>query len=346
MTENNVSYPGPSYKTNWGRELARAHGLYNPILTSTNRSPADRKSISENVSEYLSKKLFQGEVAERLDIDKAETGVLTIRICDRTVMKQDGKARVLLENIQLSVHDGELVLILGGSGVGKTTFLDAVMGNERANAVIEYRGYNLYENFGNIKHFMGYVPQKDPLRNEDTVYMTLHNAAELKLPVEFVRNKQELEERVDSVLRIVGLTDEKDNLVSKLSGGQRKRLSIASEYISDPYLFFLDEPDSGLDGNQARVLMENLRAIADENKIVMVISHVPDRKRELFDKVVVLAKDETTNTGKLAFFGKVDEALDFFSAKTLEEIVEKIENKDGGENASYYIHKFESERTT
>ena len=174
--------------------------------------------------------------------------------------------------------------------------------------------------------------------------MTLYNAAELKLPTSFVSDQEALEERVEKVLDIVNLTDERDNLVSKLSGGQRKRLSIASEYISDPYLFFLDEPDSGLDGNQARILMKNLRAIADEKKIVMVISHVPDRMRELFDKVIVLAKDETTNAGTLAFFGKVDDALEFFSVTTLEEIVEKLENNEGEENANYYIHRFEQER--
>jgi len=344
MEEKNTPYPGPSYKTEWGRRLAEAHDLYHPILMVSSRSPADRGSMTENVGSYLSKTLFQGEVTERFDVNKDESGVLAIQINDRTVTARDGNDRILLENVRIKVHDGELVLILGGSGVGKTTFLNAVMGNERANATIEYRGYNIYEQFERVKHFIGHVPQTDPLRNEDSVYMTLHNAAELKLPTSFVSDQKALEDRVEKVLDIVNLTDERDNLVSKLSGGQRKRLSIASEYISDPYLFFLDEPDSGLDGNQARILMKNLRTIADEKKIVMVISHVPDRMRELFDKVIVLAKDETTNAGTLAFFGKVDEALEFFSVTTLEEIVEKLENNEGEENAGYYIHRFEQER--
>ena len=247
----NTPYPGPSYKTEWGRRLAEAYDLYHPVLTVISKSPADRGSMPENVGSYLSKTLFQGEITERIDVNKDESGILTIQINDRTVTTQDGNERILLENVRMKVHDGELVLILGGSGVGKTTFLNAVMGNERANAVIAYRGYNIYEQFGRVKHFIGHVPQTDPLRNEDSVYMTLHNAAELKLPTSFVSDQEALEERVEKVLNIVNLTDERDNLVSKLSGGQRKRLSIASEYISDPYLFFLDEPDSGLDGNQA-----------------------------------------------------------------------------------------------
>ena len=238
MEGKNTPYPGPSYKTDWGRQLAESHDLYHPILTVISKSPADRGSMPENVGSYLSKTLFQGEVTERLDVNKDESGILTIRINDRTVTVQDGNDRILLENIRMKVQDGELVLILGGSGVGKTTFLNAIMGNERANAVIEYRGYNIIEQFGRIKHFIGHVPQTDPLRNEDSVYMTLYNAAELKLPTSFVSDQEALEERVEKVLDIVNLTDERDNLVSKLSGGQRKRLSIASEYISDPYLFF------------------------------------------------------------------------------------------------------------
>ena len=343
MEEKNKAYPGPSYKTDWGRRLAESHDLYHPILTMITQSPGDRGSLPENVGSYLSKRLFHGEVTESFDINKNEAGILTIDINDRTVTTQDGNDRVLLENVRMKVHDGELVLILGGSGVGKTTFLNAVMGNERANAAIEYRGYDIYDNFERVKHFIGHVPQSDPLRNEDSVYMTLHNAAELKLPTSFVRDQKALEERVEKVLKIVNLSDEKDNLGSKLSGGQRKRLSIASEYISDPYLFFLDEPDSGLDGNQARILMKNLRAIADEDKIVMVISHVPDRMSELFDKVIVLAKDENTNAGTLAYFGGVKEALEFFSVKTLEEIVEKLENNDGEESAGDYIRRFREE---
>ena len=178
MEEKNTPYPGPSYKTEWGRRLAEAHDLYHPILMVSSRSPADRGSMTENVGSYLSKTLFQGEVTERFDVNKDESGVLAIQINDRTVTARDGNDRILLENVRIKVHDGELVLILGGSGVGKTTFLNAVMGNERANATIEYRGYNIYEQFERVKHFIGHVPQTDPLRNEDSVYMTLHNAAE------------------------------------------------------------------------------------------------------------------------------------------------------------------------
>lgn len=155
--------------------------------------------------------------------------------------------------------------------------------------------------------------------------MTLKNAAEMKLPRDFVRDSQLLENRIDSVLRGVRLSKKREALVSELSGGEKKRLSIATEYIAQPVVFVLDEPDSGVDGSSARAIMASLREIADENKIVFVISHTPDRTPELFDKIVVLAKSDKDSCGKLASFGTVSDTLDFFDTPALELVVEKIE---------------------
>ena len=132
-------------------------------------------------------------------------------------------------------------------------------------------------------------------------------------------------------MKIFGLLPMQGHLVEKLSGGQRKRLSIAMEYISNPSLFILDEPDSGLDGVMARELFEHLRQIADQGKIVIVITHTPDRVIDLFDDVIVLAKD-AKRTGRLAFFGPVEEARRFFAKERMEEIVKTINSRqEGGE---------------
>ena len=150
--------------------------------------------------------------------------------------------------------------------------------------------------------------------------------------------------RVDETLHVLGLEREKNSYVGKLSGGQRKRLSIAVEYVGAPALFFLDEPDSGLDGTMARALMENLRQIADSGKIVMVISHSPDRAFELFDQIIVLAKGSQDNCGHLVFTGSPKAACSFFEVDCLEKIVRRINRRDeGGEGlADYYIEKFEA----
>ena len=142
-------------------------------------------------------------------------------------------------------------------------------------------------------------------------------------------------------MRIFGLTPVRGNLVEKLSGGQKKRLSIALEFISNPSLFILDEPDSGLDGVMARELMEQLRLIADQGKIVIVITHTPDRVIDLFDDVIVLAKD-SNRTGRLAFFGSIEEARNFFGKQTMEQIVMTINRQEeGGEGrADEFIAKY------
>ncbi len=269
----------------------------------------------------------------------ASGGDLVIDIQRRTVRSLFSR-KVLLQDIRLTVHPGEMVLILGGSGAGKTTFINAVMGYEKAEGSINVGDVDLYREYASMRSEIGFVPQKDLLRDDDSVFDTLNNAAELKMPKGTDKKQRLL--RIDAVMEQLGLQREKDSLVRKLSGGQKKRLSIATEFISDPSLFFLDEPDSGLDGVMARSLMENLRVIADDGKIVMVITHQPDRVADLFDKVIVLAKSAQTNSGRLAFYGSIREAMNFFDTESLEGIVRKINRPDeGGEGMSdYFIEKY------
>ncbi len=266
---------------------------------------------------------------------------LIIQIEERSVV-QRFKKMTLLQDINISVSNGEMVLILGGSGAGKTTFINAVMGYEKAAGRIVYNNTDIYEEYEQMKYEIGFVPQQDLLRGGDTVLDTLSNAAEMKLPRSISEEKREA--RIRDVLEQFGLSREKESLVSKLSGGQKKRLSIAIEYIADPSLFFLDEPDSGIDDIMGRGIMENLRSIADLGKIIMVITHSPERAADLFDKVIVLAKSSKDNCGHLAFFGSVDEAFAFFEVSSFRDIVKRINRPDeNGEGLSdYYIEKYAS----
>ncbi|MBR2188357.1 MAG: ATP-binding cassette domain-containing protein [Eubacterium sp.] len=263
---------------------------------------------------------------------------LSVWIEERNVWNR-AKKKTLLRDIRLEIPAGSMVLILGGSGAGKTTFMNAVMGYERAEGEIRYAGTDIYREYERMKYEIGYVPQQDLLRMNDTVYDTLYNAANMRLPV---MQKEEYAEHVEETLHLLGLERLRDSLVGKLSGGQRKRLSIAVEYIGNPSLFFLDEPDSGLDGTMARQLMENLREIADQGRIVLVISHSPDRAFELFDKVIVLAKS-SKEEGRLVFYGSPEEACGFFEVSELEGIMTRINYpEEGGEGlADMYIRRFE-----
>lgn len=263
---------------------------------------------------------------------------LTVNLTERTKTASFQKV-YLLRDIHLYIKPGRMVLLLGGSGAGKTTFVNAINGYEKAKAEVMLNGSNVYKDYDKMKYEVGFVPQLDLMRGNDTVLRTLMDASALRLPVEF--KPSERRKRVDEVMGIFGLVPVKDSLVEKLSGGQRKRLSIAMEFISNPSLFILDEPDSGLDGVMARELMAQLRGIADQGKIVIVITHTPDRVIDLFDDVIVLAKDENL-TGRLAFFGEIDEARAFFGKEDMEEIVKSINRpEEGGEGrADEFIKKY------
>ena len=271
------------------------------------------------------------------DLDSASDS-LTININKRTATEFFMR-KVLLKDVHMNIPKGHMVLLLGGSGAGKTTFVNAVTGYEKADAKIILGDQDVYEDYEDMMYDIGFVPQQDLVRGDDTVMLTLSDAATLRLPssVNFFKRIK----RVNEVLEQFGLSAVKNNLVEKLSGGQRKRLSIAMEFISDPTLFILDEPDSGLDGVVARGLFEKLRDIADEGKIVIVITHTPDRVIDLFDDVIVLAKD-SKRTGRLAWYGPIQEAYKFFGKNSMEEILLSINQKEeGGEGrAEEFIEKY------
>ncbi len=283
---------------------------------------------------------LQSEAANFFSNSRAEVldQGLTVNLEERTVTEMFQK-KYLLRDIHLYIQPGHMVLLLGGSGAGKTTFLNAVNGYEKAKAEVMLNGRNMYKEYKEMQYDVGFVPQGDLMRGSDSVFRTLMDAATLRLPSNFTRAEREA--RVEEAMKVLGLTAAKNTLVSKLSGGQRKRLSIAMEFISNPTLFILDEPDSGLDGVIARELFEQLRMIADQGKIIIVITHTPDRVIDQFDDVIVLAKD-TSRTGRLAFFGPVDEARAFFGKDSMEEIVKSINTpEEGGEGrADEFIMKY------
>ncbi len=266
---------------------------------------------------------------------------LTLNLKERKVM-EFFRIKTLLRDIHFSIPAGHMVLLLGGSGAGKTTLLNAITGYEKADAEVVINGNDLYKNYDSMKYKLGFVPQQDLMRMTDTVSSTVWDAAGIRLP----RTMSLLERirRSDEVLKKFGLYSVRFNQVGKLSGGQRKRLSIAMEFISDPTLFILDEPDSGLDGVVARNLFKSLREIADEGKIVIVITHTPDRVMELFDDVIVLAKD-AGRTGRLAYYGPIRQALTFFGKESMEDILLSVNQKDeGGEGrADEFVERYGKE---
>lgn len=254
----------------------------------------------------------------RSDILSPEKGVCITadRLC-RDVLGR-GERKRILDNVSLSVMPGELVAVIGSSGSGKSTLINCLNGFEPATSgTVCINGENLIDNYSSFKAKIGYVPQSDIIHDNLKVQNMLRFAAKLRLPE--ATTDFEIEAKIISVLRTVGLSEHRNKLVKKLSGGQRKRASIAVELISDPAVFFLDEPTSGLDPEAETSLMKQLRKLSHERgKTVICITHTL-QNITLFDKIVFLAPG-----GRLCFFGSYPQALDFFGVEHLTDAYELI----------------------
>ena len=268
------------------------------------------------------------EISGAENVHKAEltNEGLSVDLREKTV-KDFTKKRYLLKDIALNIPNNSMVLLLGGSGAGKTTLINALIGYEKADATVLLNGADVYKDYKDVKYKIGYVPQKNLIRGKDTVKTTVNDAARMRMPKSV--SKDERKEKIAEVMDLLGLTAGQEGLVEKKSGGQLRRISIGMELINNPDLLVLDEPDSGLDGAIAREIFRKLRQIADEGRIVMVISHTPDRVIDLFDKVIVLARD-SGRVGRLAFYGSPNEAREFFAKDTMEGIVMSINSPDEG----------------
>ncbi|WP_082282539.1 ATP-binding cassette domain-containing protein [Mycobacterium colombiense] len=222
----------------------------------------------------------------------------------------------LLQTMSLSVESGELVAIAGGSGAGKTTLLEVLAGLQPPSA-------------GEVRHdgvvprirasagaTVGYVPQDDIIHPEMPLRRTLRYAALLRLPAS--TSAAEAERIVDETLQSLDLSDRADVPVRALSGGQRKRASIAVELLTRPRLFFLDEPTSGLDPSTAAEVMRLLRRLSQRGVTVVLTTHEP-AAIEQCDRVVFLARD-----GHLAFTGSPGAARRYFGVENLTEVYERL----------------------
>ena len=230
---------------------------------------------------------------------------------------RQGKRRIL-DNVNLSVLPREFVAIVGGSGAGKTTLLNALVGIRPGDGQVKLNGHDFYEEYEHFRAQLGYVPQNDILHTSLTVEKALDYAARLRLPASI--SLEERKRRIAAVLETVSMNTDaiRKTRISNLSGGQRKRVSIAAELLADPKLIYLDEATSGLDPGLEKKMMHTLRRMADEGRTVLLITHATDNIVQA-DHVAFISQ------GRLVFFGPSQEALDFFEVDDFADIYEKIE---------------------
>jgi len=223
----------------------------------------------------------------------------------------------LLDEISLTIQPNEFVGLLGPSGAGKSTLMDALNGMRPASSGnVLINNLDLYRHLDSLKQAIGYVPQDDIIHRELTVYRTLYYVAKLRLSRDV--SAAEIDQTIDEVLDVTGLADRRDVPVSQLSGGQRKRVSIAVELVTKPSIIFLDEPTSGLDPGTEEKIMKLFRQIAESGRTVILTTHAMENVK-LFDKVVVLMR------GRLVFYGPPQDALKHLGATSFKDLFDKLE---------------------
>ncbi len=232
------------------------------------------------------------------------------------VATREGK--VLLDDVSLSVPDRGLVAVIGPSGAGKSTLLGALTGlRPAASGTVTWRSQDLYASYDALRSRIGLVPQDDTLHPQLTVRRALAFAAKLRLPDDAA--EAERAARVDAVLHDVDLVRQADQRIDSLSGGQRKRVSIALELLTAPPLLFLDEPTSGLDPGLDKQVMATMRRLADGDRVVLVVTHSV-LNLEHCDRVLLLAPG-----GRTAFYGPPASLLPFFGASSYAEVFARLE---------------------
>ncbi len=224
-------------------------------------------------------------------------------------VQHKGKPLTILQKSSFKIKRNALVAIMGPSGSGKSTLMDAINGlNPATGGEVYINGQNLYNNYSSLKRQFGYVPQDDIVHLGLTVYQTMWYAAKLRLESDIT--DIEIDKRIAKILDDLNISDEKDKKISSLSGGARKRVSIASELLTEPSILFLDEPTSPLDPAMVREFLSILRTLSQQGTTIIMITHKPE-DLEHMDEVIYIS-----NGGYLTYHGPVGASMYNYFGKT------------------------------
>jgi ABC-type multidrug transport system ATPase subunit len=255
------------------------------------------------------------KVETRTSPSRAERPVLTARRL--SVQAQSG--RVLISNIDVALRPKSLTAVIGPSGAGKSTLLHSLAGQiSPSDGGVWWQGHPLHDEYLDLRTQIGFVPQEEIQHPQLGVRQSLTFSARLRLPDS--TTAEALKARVDDVISQVGLqAEQRQRIGSQLSGGQKKRVSIATELLTAPPLLFLDEPTSGLDPGRDRTIMHQLRDLADDGRVVVVATHSV-LGLDLCDTIIVMARG-----GQLAYAGPPEELLGHFGCADYPEMFDLLE---------------------
>ena len=319
-------------------DLSSANGVFinGKRIRSGNINPGDKVAFgtfSINITSDIVLKTYKGDI--KLDLKD-----VSFEVNNNNITKK------ILSNISLTVFPTEFVGLIGPSGSGKTTLMNVINGyvNPSKGQVL-INSNNLHTNYDLFRGNIGFVPQDDIIHRELTVYQSLFYSAKLRLPID--TTEEEIKSRINDILLKLDLLKSKDVIIGSpektgISGGQRKRVNLAQELITQPSLLLLDEPTSGLDPRTDHDIMVLLRKLADDGRIIILTTHhISERNFKLFDNLILLASG-----GKLAYFGPAyPDSVEYYKVKEPQDIFTKLEERGSGEsnNAMYKKSKYHTE---
>jgi ABC transport system ATP-binding/permease protein len=249
-------------------------------------------------------------------VEFIDTGDVSLNVQNITVRLSSGK--VLLDRVSFPLGERCLLGVIGPSGAGKSTLLGALTGMRPAGeGRVMYDNRDLYKDYAELRSRIGLVPQEDIMHMQLTARRALRYAAELRFPRD--TSTRERNQRVDEVIDELGLKNHANTRAESLSGGQRKRVSVALELLTKPSLLFLDEPTSGLDPGLDKSVMEMMAGLAHDARTVIVVTHSV-ANLDLCDRLLVLVPG-----GKIAFFGPPREGLRYFGKPGWAEVFQAFE---------------------
>ncbi len=262
------------------------------------------------ITAYIEQENQQFQSANLVEIEALD---LLLEVPDR---EDKSKNKKLLNHVTFKALPGDLIALMGPSGAGKTTLLTVLNGYLRpTSGEVRINGENLYAIYDALRGSIGYVPQDDILHPELTVKEAITYSARFRLPADY--SDEEIERRVEQTIKDLSLEGQKNLEIGKpekkvLSGGQRKRVNIALELVTDPALMFLDEPTSGLAADDTVALIDLLSNLAKRyGKTIIVTIHQPAREEyEKFNLAFIMGFG-----GEPVYFGPTGKpSYDFFAS--------------------------------
>jgi ABC-type multidrug transport system ATPase subunit/pSer/pThr/pTyr-binding forkhead associated (FHA) protein len=326
--DNDLSLAGDPRASRYHAELRRLDGggvelvdlgSHNGSFVNGNRigrvrvNDGDVVAIGNHVFRFHDGALEEFAQSDEANLEVAGIGVVI-----------DGST--LLDSVSFALHSRSMLAVVGPSGAGKTTLLRALTGfSPPTRGTVQFGGRDLYADYDELRARLGYVPQDDLVHEQLSVRQELEFAAALRLPSDL--GQAGFRKRADEVMDELGLSSRANLPIERLSGGQRKRVSVGLELLTEPALLYLDEPTSGLDPGNERNVMQVLRKLADGGRIVVVVTH-STQSLDVADQVLFLARG-----GHMAYYGPPAAAQAFFERNGVTEgwpsVFQALEGDDG-----------------